>query len=129
MSAIALMAFASCEKQNGGPGDDEIVEDGFYVVGEATGSDNIQADYMMAAGFNEVDKAKRDGMYEKYVALEAGKTFNLAIYEAGEITYFGVVLAACVELAEEQLPVVFLFVFIIVDGDAATVILDFDGTV
>lgn len=93
MSAIALMAFASCEKQNDDLGDDEIVEDGFYVVGEATGSDNIQADYMMAAGFNEVDKAKRDGMYEKYVALEAGKTFNLAIYEAGEITYFGAELA------------------------------------
>ena len=74
MSALALLAFASCEEKNG-LGDEEFIEDGFYVVGEATGSDNIQSDYMMAAGFNEVTKSKRDGMYEKYVALEKGKTF------------------------------------------------------
>lgn len=87
MSALALLAFASCEENND-LGDD-FIEDGFYVVGDATGSDEIQADYMMAAGFNEVTKSKRDGMYEKYVALEAGKTFSLAIYEAGEITLYG----------------------------------------
>ena len=88
MSALALLAFASCEEKNG-LGDEEFIEDGFYVVGEATGSDNIQSDYMMAAGFNEVTKSKRDGMYEKYVALEKGKTFSLAIYEAGETTLYG----------------------------------------
>lgn len=93
MSALALLAFASCDKENGTDLSGDIVEDGFYVVGEATGSDEIQADYMMAAGFNEVTKSKRDGMYEKYVALEAGKTFSLAIYEAGDITYFGAELA------------------------------------
>jgi len=91
MSALALLAFASCEENND-LGDD-FIEDGFYVVGDATGSDEIQADYMMAAGFNEVTKSKRDGMYEKYVALEAGKTFSLAIYEAGEITLYGAELA------------------------------------
>lgn len=88
MSALALLAFASCDKGNDDLGND-FIEDGFYVVGEATGSDEIQSAYMMAAGFNEVSKTKRDGMYEKYVALEAGKTFSLAIYEAGDITYFG----------------------------------------
>ena len=92
MSALALLAFASCDENSTDLGGD-IIEDGFYVVGEATGSNEIQADYMMAAGFNEVDKAKRDGMYEKYVALEKGKTFSLAIYEAGDITYFGAELA------------------------------------
>lgn len=93
MSALALLAFASCDKENNNDLGDDFIEDGFYVVGEATGSDEIQADYMMAAGFNEVTKTKRDGMYEKYVALEAGKTFSLAIYEAGDITYFGAELA------------------------------------
>ena len=92
MSALALLAFASCDNTNNGPGED-FIEDGFYVVGQATGSDDIQAAYLMASGFNEVDKAKRDGMYEKYVALEAGKTFNLAIYEAGETTLYGAELA------------------------------------
>lgn len=93
MSALALLAFVSCEENNSGLDGEEIVEDGFYVVGEATGSNEIQSAYMMAAGFNEVDKAKRDGMYEKYIALEAGKTFSLAIYEAGDITYYGAELA------------------------------------
>ena len=88
MSALALLAFASCDNK-GSDLDDDFIEDGFYVVGEATGSDEIQSAYMMAAGFNEVDKAKRDGMYEKYVALEANKEFSLAIYEAGDITYYG----------------------------------------
>ena len=93
MSALALLAFASCDKGENNGLEGDFIEDGFYVVGEATGSNEIQADYMMAAGFNEVTKSKRDGMYEKYVALEAGKTFSLAIYEAGEITYFGAELA------------------------------------
>ena len=88
MSALALLAFASCDNK-GSDLDGDFIEDGFYVVGEATGSDEIQSAYMMAAGFNEVDKAKRDGMYEKYVALEANKEFSLAIYEAGDITYYG----------------------------------------
>ena len=92
MSALALLAFASCDNK-GSDLDGDFIEDGFYVVGEATGSDEIQSAYMMAAGFNEVDKAKRDGMYEKYVALEANKEFSLAIYEAGDITYYGAELA------------------------------------
>jgi hypothetical protein len=92
MSALALLTFASCDQKGTDLGGD-FIEDGFYVVGEATGSDEIQSAYMMAAGFNEVDKSKRDGMYEKYVALEAGKEFSLAIYEAGDITYYGAELA------------------------------------
>ena len=61
MSALALLAFASCDNK-GSDLDGDFIEDGFYVVGEATGSDEIQSAYMMAAGFNEVDKAKRDGL-------------------------------------------------------------------
>ena len=83
MSALALMTFASCDK-NDGPSLDDVVEDGFFVAGPATGSDVLAPQYMMTAGINEVDKAARDGMYEKYIVLEAGKDFYLTLNEAGE---------------------------------------------
>ena len=84
MSALALMVFASCDNKNEGPNLDDVVEDGFFVAGPATGSDELQAKFMMTAGFNEVTKAARDGMYEKYIVLEAGKDFYLTLNEAGE---------------------------------------------
>ena len=83
MSALALMVFASCER-NDEPNLDDVVEDGFFVAGPATGSDVLGAKYMMTAGINEVTKAPRDGMYEKYIVLEAGKDFYLTLNEAGE---------------------------------------------
>ena len=83
MSALALMTFASCDK-NDGTDLDDVVEDGFFVAGPATGSDVLAPEYMMTAGINEVDKAARDGMYEKYIVLEAGKDFYLTLNEAGE---------------------------------------------
>ena len=107
MKKIALMmcacaalsfGFSSCEKEpgtdNGGDINfDEVIEDGFYVAGEATGSDKLTADYMMAAGINEADnQTRREGMYEKYVALEANKDFSLILYEAGVETRYSAVL-------------------------------------
>ena len=85
MSALALMVFSSCDNKNGEDVDlDNVVEDGFFVAGPATGSEELQAKFMMTAGFNEVTKAPRDGMYEKYIVLEAGKEFYLTLNEAGE---------------------------------------------
>ncbi len=94
MSAVALaFAFNSCEKNdNGGTNLDEVTEDGFYVTGPATGSTELSADYMMAQGLNEVDGKNRGGMFEKYVALEAGKDFELLLYANGEETRYGAVL-------------------------------------
>lgn len=94
MSALALaFAFNSCEKNdNGGTNLDEVTEDGFYVTGPATGSTELSADYMMAQGLNEVDGKNRGGMFEKYVALEAGKDFELLLYANGEETRYGAVL-------------------------------------
>ena len=83
MSALALMTFASCDN-NEGTNLDDVVEDGFFVAGPATGSDVLAAQYMKTAGINEVDNAARDGMYEKYIVLEAGKDFYLTLNEAGE---------------------------------------------
>ena len=96
MSAVALaFAFTSCEEKGNGPVDlDNVIEDGFYVIGEATGSTDLSADYMMAAGLNEVDKSNRSGMFEKYVALEANKEFTLVLYANGEEIHYGATLAA-----------------------------------
>ena len=97
ISALALMFVAtSCEpeeqKGNGGIDFDEIALDGFYVYGEATGAEDITADYGMAAGLNEVTAEKRGGMYEKYIVLEGGKEFYLVLNEAGKYTNYGAAL-------------------------------------
>ena len=55
-----------------------------------------------------------------------------AVHAKGEFIALAlvvVVLAARVHLTENQLPVVALFLFVVVDGDAAAVILDLDGAI
>lgn len=96
MSALALaFAFTSCEeKPDNGDNLDNVTEDGFYVAGPATGATELTADYMMAAGLNEVDGANRSGMYEKYIALEANKDFELVLYANGEQIRYGAALEA-----------------------------------
>ena len=94
ISAIALMfAATSCdpeEQKGGGVNFDEITLDGFYVYGDATGSEDITADYAMAAGINEAaSQTRRGGMYEKYIVLEGGKDFYLVLNEAGKYTNYG----------------------------------------
>ena len=98
MSALALVMFASCDN-NDEPNLDDVVEDGFFVAGPATGSDVLAAKYMMTAGINEVDKKSRDGMYEKYIVLEAGKDFYLTLNEAGESLRYSAALQD-IDLAE-----------------------------
>ena len=85
MCAAALSAFCLTSCNSGETS--EIILDGFYVVGEATVynslSDNGASAAFMGAGRNEAkDNVARGGMYEKYVALEGGKPFQL-IYRSG----------------------------------------------
>ena len=78
------------------------VEDGFYVTGAATTVADLFADNaevaLMAVGINEdgatpADQHKpRQGMYEKYVALEGGKTFVLMQKAGAKETQFGATL-------------------------------------
>lgn len=99
--ALASMALVSCNKE--GKGEDySDVEDGFYVAGAATGIEGLDSKLMMTAGINEVDKTKRDGMYEKYVVLEEGKDFELLLFTAGEKVRYSANLSE-VTLTEEQL--------------------------
>ena len=88
MCSLALvgMMFTSCDQngQGGGIDIDNLVEDGFYAVGEAcpikTVNDANAVLAQMSQGINEVDmdqngktwdESKRDGMWEKYIYLEA----------------------------------------------------------
>lgn len=112
MCSLALvgMMFTSCDqKGQGGGGDidiDNIVEDGFYAVGEACPIKSVDdADAVlaqMAQGINEVlmdqqklpwEQAKRDGMWEKFIYLEGGKDFELILKEGENSTIYGANLA------------------------------------
>jgi len=99
MKKVILFAFAafailavSCKEKDPIKWDDVKV-DGFYVAGPATGSDEIKPDCIMAAGFNEVDKAVREGMYEKYIVLEADKDFYLLYNDGGNKSRYSATLA------------------------------------
>lgn len=113
--AVTGMVLTSCNGDNGkNPVDiDNLVEDGFYVVGEACPIKTLDAadavKGQMAQGINEVemqengktwDEAKRDGMFEKYIYLEAEKEFQLVLKEGNAQTIYGAELAA-VELDGE----------------------------
>ncbi len=109
MSALALLTFVSCEDNEGNVDLDNVTEDGFYVAGPATGAAELTADYMMSAGLNEAaSNARRDGMYEKYIALEKGKDFELILYKAGEKTRYSAELSDLNTNGEGDQPTVVL---------------------
>jgi len=68
MGILALsLSFVGCKSTDDDPNVDNNVEDGFYVVGEATAVTDLTVDgaskAIMAAGINEVTKTVRTGMY------------------------------------------------------------------
>ena len=92
LGIAALMLTVSCKKDNkpqGGDNNgsawDNVKEDGFYVAGPATGSDEIKGECVMVTGINENTNPKvaRDGMFEKYIVLEGGKEFYLLYNDGG----------------------------------------------
>ena len=95
MCAIALLGlcFTSCDQQKGNKDLDDVVENGFYVIGEASAVADMSADNaklgLMGAGINECTKEARAGLYEKYVALEGGKDFELVYVDGDQITHYG----------------------------------------
>ncbi|GHT67752.1 hypothetical protein FACS189452_06090 [Bacteroidia bacterium] len=96
--ALAI-GFAGCKDDAPAPNVDDLVEDGFYVVGEATAYADLATSgankTIMAVGFNEADDQKvRDGMYEKYIALEGGKPFSLVLKAGAKETQYGAALEA-----------------------------------
>ena len=96
--AVVGMMFTSCDDNGKKPPVVTIVEDGFYVVGEASAIASLEAEgaevAIMANGTNEnASNAAREGMYEKYIALEGGKPFQLVLKEGATETVYGAELA------------------------------------
>jgi len=114
--ALAFASFTSC-KTNDDPV--VIIEDGFYVTGDATGSTDLSINYRMAAGINEVTKEKRAGMYEKYVALEANKDFTLLLKAGTVETKYSAVLTDFNTNGENDQPTVVLHRGTLVSGATA----------
>ena len=116
LSALALLVFVSCDENKGGDVDwDNVIEDGFFVTGPATGVEGVQAAYMMTVGANEIlmdgnitnpplsfTEAKRNGMFEKYVILEKNKDFYLVLSEANNTVTYGADLQD-VDLSDKEL--------------------------
>ncbi len=105
VAALAVLA-VSCQKTNKGGSDidwSKVTVDGFYVAGPATGSDEIKPECVMTAGVNEAveGKPKRDGMYEKYIVLEANKDFYLLFNDGGKKERYSAALAEFVTPEEE----------------------------
>ncbi|MDR2384039.1 MAG: SusF/SusE family outer membrane protein [Tannerella sp.] len=112
---LALMAlplsFISCDDDDKPAGPVSVVEDGFYVIGEATSIANLSeteaSKALMAAGIDEAtEQTARDGMYEKYVALEGGKTFSLVLKEGTKETKYGAQLTLSDILAGDNEPAI-----------------------
>ena len=101
MCAVASfgLLFTSCEKKQNDTSIDtgSLLTSGAYVVGEATGYATIETNGVvatgMAQGLNEVDGNAREGMYEKYIVLEADKDFQIVFKEGQTYTYYGAALA------------------------------------
>ena len=105
--AVVGMMFTSCDGGTTGGGTVTIVEDGFYVVGEASAIASLEAEgaevAIMANGTNEnASNAAREGMYEKYIALEGGKPFQLVLKEGATETVYGAELAEVALSGNEQ---------------------------
>ena len=105
--AVVGMMFTSCDDNGKQPPVVTIVEDGFYVVGEASAIASLEAEgaevAIMANGTNEnASNAAREGMYEKYIALEGGKPFQLVLKEGATETVYGAELAEGALAGNEQ---------------------------
>ena len=102
IAALSLLAVSWGKNNDDNIDWGAVTVNGFYVAGPATGSDEIKADCVMAAGFNEVDKAVRDGMYEKYIVLEGGKDFYLLYNDGGKKERYSATLEAFQTPEEEN---------------------------
>ena len=91
--AVAMLGvcFTSCKKDD--KNIDNIVENGFYVVGDAANLPDLNVKGQFGPGYNEAaENALRSGMYEKYIVLEAGKKFHFAKKQGELIVKYGATL-------------------------------------
>ncbi len=105
--SLAVVAFAltSCGGNNNNPGYDDIVENGFYIIGDAVGMPNLEAQGQFANGHNEADGNNlREGMYEKYIVLAGGQDFSFVEKAGKEMIYYTASLAKQELVSDGQNP-------------------------
>lgn len=102
--AMALaIGFAGCNNDDDSPNVDEVLEDGFYLTGEATGYEKPDLSTKLIPAANEAaDNAERSGMYDGYVYLEGNKNFNIAEYVVGSTATYGGKLSTVAGGADER---------------------------
>ncbi len=94
MCIAALALFVTGCKPEEPQGPVVIVEDGFYLSGEATSDAELKTENLMSPGINENGQVLRSGMREKYVALEAGKTFTITEVRGSNKIVYGANMVA-----------------------------------
>lgn len=124
--SLPLFFFGCNGDNDNATGPVSVAEDGFYVVGEATSIPSLSAEdaekALMAPGANENDDQKpRDGMYEKYVALEGGKSFSVVIKEAAKETKYGGSLSISDTLRGDNEPAIRVYKGALVENDVMQV--------
>jgi hypothetical protein len=90
LGATSLVFTTGCKDDDDDDPDPILVEDGIYVVGDATPLAELDIKGLMEVGKNEADgNSDRATMYEKYMTLEANTPFNISKVTGGVETKYG----------------------------------------
>ena len=90
---LFLVLFPACNKETDREKDaEEKLSNGLYIGGAATGYANPIAACAMTKGTNAATGSRREGMYEKYVVLQAGKDFYLQDVTNGSVVRYSAAL-------------------------------------
>ncbi len=85
--AAMLLTFTSCKDDDPDP---IVLEDGFYLVGDATSLTEIDAKGLFKSTRNEVGQVDRPELREIFVAVQGGAAgFNIVSVTGGEETFWG----------------------------------------
>lgn len=87
--AVVAVTFTSCKDPVDPDDPIVIVEDGYYLTGEACAYTDANTNLMFAVTRNEVDQTERATLYELYVALTAGKNFNITQIAGSTTNVYG----------------------------------------
>jgi len=84
----ALLTFTACDDDDDN-GDDVIVLDGIYILGDATALSDYNTNGRFAVTKNEVNQEDRSSLYEKYIAISATGTFKIMKVAGAIKTQYG----------------------------------------
>lgn len=88
--AASAALFSSCNKSSNGGSEEDLILDGVYIYGEATCLDKVSSKGMFAKALDENHSLEViPGTWEKYVALEGGKTFCVADVAGAKTVIYG----------------------------------------